>query len=133
MADDVNPLYDPATDDAPIADDVQKELNEPLADPTGLDPADEAFLNDVVAKFDDGTIKPLEPSSLLNAKVYENLESEKQGKADQNALNMLTTLRNIYDLWKANPTPTFQIQNRIHQIRLTKERLEGELGDVFII
>lgn len=133
MADDTNPLYDPATDDAVIADDVQEELNKPLTDPTGLDPEDEAFLKDVVAKFDKEQIKPYEPSSLLNMAVYEKLDEMKQGKADQNALNMLTTLRSIYSLWKADPNPTFQIQNQIHQIRLTKERLEEELGDVFIV
>tara|TARA_B100000315_G_C14028663_1_gene342189 strand:+ start:101 stop:499 length:399 start_codon:yes stop_codon:yes gene_type:complete len=130
---DVNPLYDPATDDAPIAEDVQERLNKPLADQSGFDADDELFLNDVIAKFDEGLIKPFEPSSLLNQTIYENLKPEQQGKADQNAFNILTTLRTIHDQWKANPTPTFQIKNQIHQIRLTKERLEEELGDVYIV
>ncbi len=128
-----NPLYDPATDNAHIADDVQENLNKPLADPAGFDPADEQFLNEVVAKFDDGSISPHSPSSLLNEAIYEKLDDTKKGKADQNAFNMLTALRNIYNLWKAHPEPTFQIKNEIHRIRLTKEGLEGELGDVYVI
>lgn len=129
----LNPLYDPATDNLPIADNVQKMLNQPLEDPTGLDPADETFLNDVIAKFESGKIKPHSPSSLLNEPVYEKLDDAKKGKADQKAFNILATLRRIHDLWIAHPIVTFQIQNEIHTIRLIKENLEDELGDVFIV
>ena len=126
-----NPLYDPATDNQPILDDVQSLLNQPMEDPTGFDEADEAFIYDVVAKFDSGEIKPHSPSSLLNEDVYEAMDDTRKGKADQNAFNILSRLRSIYDQWKANPVPTLQIQNEIHFIRLTKERLESELGDVY--
>lgn len=127
----LNPLYDPATDNLPIAADVQSMLNQPLVDPAGFDPADEAFIRDVVAKFESGEIQPYGPSSLLNMAVYDALDDAKKGKADQNALILLGRLRDIVALWKANPAPTFQLKNQIHSIRLTKERLEGELGDVF--
>ena len=130
---DLNPLYDPATDDAHIADDVQERLNKPLTDSTGFDPDDEVFLNDVMAKFQSGQIQSHTPSSLLNEAVYEKLDDAKKGKADQNAFNILSTLRRIHDLWQALPEVTFQIQNEIHAIRLTKERLEEELGDVYIV
>ncbi|MBT5017083.1 hypothetical protein HN748_02060 [Candidatus Peregrinibacteria bacterium] len=129
----LNPLYDPATDDAPIDDKVQERLNEPLADPTGFDAGDEAFLQEVMDKFRDETIRPHEPSSLLNESVYDTLDDAKKGKADQNAFNILTSLRNIHELWEANPSPTYQIKTEIHRIRFTKERIEEELGDVYII
>lgn len=127
----INPLYDPATDNLPIAADVQTMLNQPLVDPAGFDAADEAFIRDVVAKFESGEIQPHGPSSLLNTAVYDALDDAKKGKADQNALILLGRLRDIVALWKANPSPTFQLKNQIGSIRLTKERLEGELGDVF--
>lgn len=129
----INPLYDPATDNLPIADDIQKMINQPLVDPTGLDPADEAFLNDVLAKFESGQIKPHSPSSLLNEPAYEKLDDVKKSRADQKAFNILTTLRRIHDLWLAHPIVTFQLQNEIHTIRLIKENLEDELGNVFIV
>ena len=128
-----NPLYDPATDNVPIPADTQKMLNTPAKDTSGFDPADEAFVHDVVQKFDSGQINRHSPSSLINAKMYENLEEAQKGKADQNAFNILARLRDIYDLWKLNPMPTFQLKNQIHAIRLTKERLEQELGDVYIV
>ncbi len=130
---DVNPLYDPATDDAHIDEDVQERLNQPQADPTGFDPEDEAFLNDVMAKFESGQIQTHSPSSLLNELIYNKLDDAKKGKADQNAFNILSALRRIYDLWKMDQTVTFQIKNEIHSIRLTKENLEDELGDVYIV
>lgn len=128
-----NPLYDPATDNVPIAADTQTMLNTPLEDSSGFDPEDEAFVKDVIAKFDSGQINRHSPSSLINPKMYENLDQMQKGKADQNAFNILARLREIYDLWKLNPVPTFQLTNQIHAIRLTKERLEEELGDIYIV
>lgn len=128
-----NPLYDPATDNLPIAADVQTLLNTPLQDDSGFDSEDEAFVQDVVAKFDSGAINRHAPSSLINPKMYENLDDAQKGKADQNAFNLLARLRDIYDVWKAHPVPTFQVRNQIRAIRLTKERLENELGDVFVV
>lgn len=128
-----NTLYDPATNNLPIAPEVQAMLNQPAVDATGFDAADEAFLMEVVAQFDSGKIQPYSPSSLLKTEAYEQLDEAQRGKADQNALNILTHIREIYGLWKANPVPTFQIQNQIHHIRLIKERVEGELGDVYTL
>lgn len=128
-----NPLYDPATDNLPIDPQVQQMLNQPLPDQSGFSPEDEAFIQAVISKFESGVIQRYVPSSLLNLAVYDSLDAVKQGKVDQNAFNMLTTLRNIYDLWKVDPVPTYQMKNQIHQIRLIKERLEKDLGDVYIV
>lgn len=128
-----NPLYDPATDNMPIPADVQSRLNAPLTDPAGFDPTDEQFLYDVLGKIDQGVIKLLFPDSLLRQEMYEKFDDVKKGKADQNALIILASLRTIYNLWKVNPVPTFQLKNEIHHIRMTKERAEQELGDVYVI
>lgn len=128
-----NPLYDPATDNLPIAPEIQRMLNQPLIDPSGFDSTDEAFLNDVIAQFEAGTVQRYVPSSLLKPDVYEHLDVSRQGKADQNAFNLLTTLRVLYDEWKANPVPTFQLKQKIREIRLLKESLEGDLGDVYVV
>jgi hypothetical protein len=65
--------------------------------------------------------------------MYENLEQVQKARADQNALTILARLREIYDWWQLNPEPSFQIKNQLHSIRLTKENLEEELGDIYII
>ncbi len=113
--------------------DEQKKLSQPLPKLLGLSAEDEAFLNMVVAKIDTKEIDLLRPSSLLNQPVYNALTQLQQGKADYDSVNLLSTLRTIYGLWKTNPTATYQIENMVHSVRLTKERLEEISGDVYII
>lgn len=116
-----------------IDPETQKMLNEPLVNPKGLSSEDQKFLNTIVSKVESGELNLMMPSSLINHKIYDQLPPEKQGKADFDAVNLLTTIRNIYGLWKIYQTPTFQIQNLAQQVRLTKERLEQISGDVYII
>lgn len=112
---------------------TQKRLNEPLVKSAGISPEDQAFLNMVLDKVDRGQINLLMPSSLINHTVYDQLPTEKQGVVDFDAVNLLTTLRNIYNIWKSSQQQTFQIENMVHQVRTTKERLEEISGDVYII
>jgi len=116
-----------------IDPDTQKLLNSPLVNPKGISKEDEAFLNLVVSKAEKGEINLMAPSSIINHAVYDQLPEEKKGKVDFDAVNLATTLRNIHDLWKAYGTPTYQIENLVHQVRLTKERLEEVSGDVYMI
>lgn len=116
-----------------IDPDTQKKLNSPLVNPKGLSREDEAFLNLVVSKVEKGEINLMMPSSLINHAVYDKLPEEKRGKVDFDAVNMAIILRNIYDLWKMHQMPTFQIENLVRQVRLTKERLEEISGDVYVI
>lgn len=118
---------------AVIADDIQAMLNTPVAHSTGIDPKDEQFLQMLVGKIEAGEIKLLLPSSLLNLPVYDKLDEMAKGKADVNAYNLLSTIREIYNLWKLGHKETFQIANLVHQIRVTKERLEEISGDIYII
>lgn len=112
---------------------TQKKLNQPLMKQNGLSAEDQAFLNAVLDKVDRGQINLMQPSSLINHAVYDNLSPETQGKVDFDAVNLATTLRNTYDLWKYYQQPTYQIENLVHQVRLTKERLEEVSGDVYVI
>lgn len=112
---------------------TQKILNEPIAKPGGLSAEDQSFLNLILDKVDKKEINLLIPSSLINQSVYDSLSEELQGKVDFDAVNLVSTLRNIYDLWKFHQQPTFQIENLVHQVRLTKERLEETSGDVYVI
>lgn len=120
-------------DNLQIDPQTQKKLNEPLVKPDGISDEDQAFLNMVLAKVENKEIDLLRPSSLINKTVYDALPEDKQGKVDFDAVNMLTTLRNIYELWKYYQKPTFQIENLVRQVRVTKERLEEISGDVYVI
>lgn len=112
---------------------TQKKLNEPLAKPSGFSQEDLSFLDLVMSKTEKGEINLMQPNSLINHAVYDNLSHEQQGKVDFDAFNIATTLRNIRDLWNVYKQPTFQIENMVHQIRITKERLEEISGDVYVI
>ncbi|MFA4815296.1 MAG: hypothetical protein WC924_04050 [Candidatus Gracilibacteria bacterium] len=128
---DLNPLYDPKTDNLAIAPEVQAMLNAPLKADAWTD-EEQAFLNDLVAKVEAGTIKLYSPSSLLNQAVYEKLDPMARGKVDQNSVNMLGKIRDIVGLMKVYNEPTYQIKNLVESLLADKRRLE-EVGDIFII
>lgn len=128
---DLNPLYDPATDNAVIAPEVQSMLNAPSKTGTWSD-SDQAFLNDLLAKVEAGTIQLYSASSLLNNAVYEKLAPELQGKADQNALLMIGKVREIVDLMKLYKEPNDIVKNLVESLFAAKQRAE-EAGDIFII
>ena len=117
----------------PIDEETQQELNTPMSDPSGLNQKNQEFLNLVVSMMNDGKIQPYTPSSLINEEVYNGLTEEQRGKVDLEAVNMLTALRQIKDLHDAGFTDTYQIKNVVDTARNTKERLEEEGGDIFII
>ena len=112
---------------------TQKMLNEPVVNPKGLSSDDQAFLNMVLDKVDRKEVDLLRPSTLINHAAYDKLTPEAQGKVDFDGVNLCSTLRNIYDLWKFYQQPTYQIENLVHQLRVTKERLEEISGDVYLI
>jgi len=116
-----------------LPEDKQTEMGKPLKDDTGINPDDQSFLQLLVEKIEKKEIDLYAPSSLLNEELYDGLDEQAQGKADYNALNLLSTIRQIYNLWKLGERETYQIQNLVHQVRITKERLEEIGGDIFII
>jgi hypothetical protein len=108
-------------------------LNQPLKDPSGVKEANQKFLDDVLSKIEKGTVNLFSPSSLLNQAVYGKLSEQIQGKIDIDAINLLAKLRDIKGLHDFGQTDSYQMENLVENVRLIKERIEAEAGDVFII
>lgn len=111
----------------------QQMINTPLKHDKGIDPKDQEFLKLLLEKIEKNELKLFQPSSLLNAKAYEKLDDLAKGKADYEAFLMLGTIREIYKLWQSGQHETYQIENLVHRIRISKERLEEIGGDIYII
>jgi hypothetical protein len=118
---------------AEISPQTQEMLNKPLAHPDGIEEKDRDFLAMLADKIQKGEIKLYQPVSLMNHAIYDKLGEEARGKADIDAFNMLATIRDIYRLWQAGERDSYQIENMVHRIRLTKEKLEEAGGDIYII
>ena len=116
-----------------LPEDEQKKLNEPLKDPSGLNEANRAFLNDTISKIEKGQIDLHAPSSLINQEIYRGLPEQVQGETDLDAVTILARLREIKGLHDLGQTDSYQFENLVEQVRSTKERLEKDAGDVFII
>lgn len=112
---------------------TQAMLNEPLANAKGNSAEDEQFLTVLLGLVAEGRIDLYKPSSLVNNAVYDGLEHEKQAKVDLEAMSMLANIREIKGLCDAGYRETFQVENLVHTLRVGKERLEAEGGDLFII
>jgi hypothetical protein len=82
---------------------------------------------------EDGTINLYQPGTLLNTAVYDGLPTELKGKADVHAMTMLAKIRVIVDLERAPMDTNLQEENLVAALRLSKEEIETEHGDVFII
>lgn len=128
-----NPLYDPKTDNQPIAADVQALINKPVADPTGFTPEDQAFLDKIMKLAEEKKINLYSPSSLLNTAVYDSLDTAGKAKADQNAMIIITKIREILNLTQISKEPTYQLKNIVASLRQNKEETEKTHGDIFII
>lgn len=107
-------------------------LNQPLTGDSAFTDEDRAFLNMLLEKIENKSIDLYSPSSLLNAPVYDALPAEEKSKADQNAVVLITKIREIYELSKISMDATYQLKNLIDSVRLTKQRLE-EHADIFVI
>ncbi|MBN1494890.1 hypothetical protein JW911_04110 [Candidatus Peregrinibacteria bacterium] len=118
---------------ADIAQNTQSMINTPMDDDTGVDPKDREFIEHVLKLINDKTIDLYNPNTLINKPVYEKLDYKAQGIADINGVSLLAALRQIKKLYDHGYDKTYQIQNLINQCRLTKERLENECGDIYII
>jgi len=118
---------------ATIPHEEQENLNKPLEDPTGTSDEDQEFIKMVLALIDEGKIDLHVPDTLLNKDVYDQLTEEEQGYADINAVTLLNKLREIKNLYEAGYENTYQLNNMIHWVRVTKERIESEKGDIYII
>ncbi|MBD3360976.1 hypothetical protein GF366_04210 [Candidatus Peregrinibacteria bacterium] len=112
---------------------TQEELNKPLSDPIGISRENHDFLEKIVDLIEKEKIDLYKPETLINREYYDKLTEREQGKADFEAVNLLSALREIKDLYDLGKIDTYQMQNLLERIRNTKERLEEEGGDLFII
>ena len=128
----LNPLYDPSTNDLPIADATQLMLNTPLAGGT-LGPEDEAFLHMLLGLVEDGTLNLYAPGTLRNDAVYETLSPEAKVSAERHSHSMMAKIRDIIQLQNAPMDTNYQVQNLVRSLRLNKEQMEAYSGDIFII
>lgn len=110
---------------------TQKELNAPLKYEGRSENKD--FLEKLVKLMNDGKIEVYKPDTLMNHEVYDKLEESAKGKADYEAMNLLHVIREIKGLYDAGYKDTYQIDNLVEKLRITKERLEMQGGDIFII
>ena len=98
-----------------------------------MEEADKAFLDDVIGKTESGEINLYNPQSLLNANIYENLKPEQEQKVDMTLQGLLFELRQIKSLYNAGERENMQMTNMIQDVRIKKENLEKEVGDVLKI
>lgn len=113
---------------------TQQELNSPLEAPqVEASPEDLAFMDLILDLISKKKINLFTPSSLINFSVYDTLPEEARGKADFDAVNLLSEIREIKKLCDAGFKNTYQTVYLVRQIRLTKERLEKISGDIYII
>ena len=116
-----------------ISEDDQKRMSKPISNSLGLSEANQKFLDDVISKIEKGQLDPLRPSTLINQQFYSTLSPKSQGQADLSAVNLCSTIREIKTLYDLKYSDSYQMENLVERVRLTKERLENEDGDIFII
>ena len=116
-----------------VDDNVQKMINKPQMDPTGVDATDAEYLKAVVKLIDEGKLDLHTPNTLMKDEIYDSLDEKSQGLADMNAVSLLNDLRQMKKLYDMGDKESFQIQNLIQRIRAAKERIESQCGDVYVI
>ncbi len=122
-----------------IDPETQEMLNEPVVDPEGFTEEEMTFIQTTMQKVYDGTFNLLNPSSLINSAEYDKAEEMVQGKADINAVNFCSKLRQIKDLMDISGgetlfvKPSFQVRNLVQSVKYQKETFEESYGDLFLI
>ena len=116
-----------------VDENVQKMINTPQVDPTGIDDTDAEYIEKVINMIEAKKIDIHTPATLLNLPVYDELGEEAKSAVDINGFNLLAEIRQIKILWDLGDRDSFQIQNLVHRMRLTKQKVEKEHGDCYII
>lgn len=119
--------------DHQVNEQTQQQLNKPLQDQTGFNEGHEEFLKMLINKLEASELDVHRPVTLYNRAVYDKLSEEEQEKTDLTAINLMSMIRQIEQLWKIDQKATFQIQNLVESIFQMKSRFEASHGDVYII
>lgn len=112
---------------------TQHMLNDPVSQTSFRNPANQQFLEEIIKLIDSGKIELYVPHSLINDAIYQALSEEIRGKVDLEAMNLLAAIRDIKGLHDSGNNFSYQMENMIDRVRNTKERIETESGDVFVI
>lgn len=116
-----------------VDDNVQKMINKPQMDPTGVNSTDAEYMEAVINLINKGEIDLHTPNTLMKNEIYNKLGDKEKGIADMNAVSLLNDLRQMKKLYDSGDKDSFQIQNLIQRIRTVKERIEKQCGDVYVI
>ena len=124
-----------ANQNATIDEKTQSELNQPYSNSqTALSPEDKAFLETLIKRIESGEINVHTPSSILNQEVYDQLPSDKKSQADLFLNSTLFVIRQVYDFHQSEHDNNSDMMiNMVQELRMKKEMLEKELGDVLKI
>ena len=112
---------------------IQQKLNKPLKDKTGFNEGHEDFLKILIKKLKSKELDIHNIQSLYNKSVYEKLGDEEKEATDLTAVNLMSIIRQIEQLWEIEKKPTFQIQNLVETVFQMKTKFEEKHGDVYII
>ena len=112
---------------------TQKVLNKPLQDDTGFNEGHEEFLKMLIGKLESKELDPHNPDTLYNHIIFDKLSEADQEKTSLTAINLMSLIRQIESLYKADQSPTFQIQNLVETVFQMKSKFEEQYGDVYKI
>ncbi|MDH5597456.1 MAG: hypothetical protein OEY44_05080 [Candidatus Peregrinibacteria bacterium] len=112
---------------------TQQQLNEPLKDQTGFNAGHEDFLKNLITKLESGELDPHNIETLYNRAVYDKLSEGEQEQTSLTAVNLMSFIRQIQQLWQIDQSATFQIQNLVENVFQMKSKFEEKHGDVYII
>src|SRR3989339_738523 len=93
-----------------------------------FDPKNQEVFNDYVVPKDLVNNPPIDPDE-----VNDELSPEGKTKVEFEAANLLAKIRQIKSLYDGGFERSYQLENLIRSVRLSKERIEEIIGDVFII
>ncbi len=116
-----------------VDENVQQMINKPQMDPTGIDATDAQYLEAVIGMINEGKLDLHNPDTLMKKEIYDSLDDKSKGLADMSGVTLLNDLRQMKKLYDLGDKESFQIQNLIQRIRVAKERIEAQCGDVYII
>jgi len=118
-----------------IDEQTQSALNQPFSNPqTSLSDDDKSFLENLIKRIESGEINLHSPSSILNQEVYDQLPGDKKSQADLFLNSTLFVIRQAYDFYQSSfDNNSDMMINMVQELRMKKETLEKELGDVLKI
>jgi hypothetical protein len=121
--------------DTPIDEQTQSRLNQPFSNASSsLSADDKAFLENLIKRVESGEIELHTPGTIMNQEVYDQLPSAKKAEADLFVNSTLFVIRQVYDFYHSDfENNSDMMQNMVQELRMKKEMLEKDMGDVLKI